>query len=93
MLVQEIIGYRKRTGIVHLSRWRREQSRSAVHKLCICRQGQKGQNQYEGYAFDDAKLVIIFRTTPDASVQVISDFTFLKIAYNALCHALQDTLT
>ena len=63
LTLQEIVGYRERAGIVHLSRWRREQSGSAVHKLSFCRQGQKGQNQYEGYAFDGAKLAIIFRTT------------------------------
>lgn len=78
-MIEKIIGYRKGACIVHFSRWALEQAGGAVRKLSACRQGQEGQNQYEGYAFDGAKLAI--------------NFTFLKITYNSLHSISQSTLT
>ena len=60
MIIQKVIRNHKRSRSVHISRRSGKQSCSAVRKLSICRQSQKGQNQYEGYAFDEAK-VILFR--------------------------------
>ena len=48
MLVQIVVGNRESSRLIHIGRWGREQSRTAVRKLCFCGQGQEGQNQYEG---------------------------------------------
>lgn len=56
MLIQKVIGYRERPRFIHLCRWAIEQAGSAIRKLSVSGRSQKGQNQYEGYAFYDAKL-------------------------------------
>ena len=61
MSVQKIIGYSERPRLIHLCRGAIEQAGSAIRKLSVSGQSQKGQNQYEGYAFDGAKIVIISR--------------------------------
>ena len=94
MLIQKVIRNHKRSRSVHVRRGRREQSGSAVRNLCVSGHGQKGQNQYEGYAFDDAKIVIKIYSANDFIVLVKPSRAStgnLSIPKAALILALEET--
>ena len=56
MLIQKIIGYSERPRLIHLCRRAIEQAGSAIRKLSVSGQRHESQNQYEGYAFNTAKI-------------------------------------